>query len=225
MNRCFPLLVLALAAAGGCSKRAADERPAVFPMPAALAGVYDGSFPCANCKEIAATLWLRGDDRFFLRQSIVVESGATESSSYSFGRWHWDETSAEVVLSGRGPDRRLAHLDADRLELRTASPVEHVLVRDAANPPFEDRVQLEGESAVAEGVATFVQCVTGLQLPIAEAGAFKELRRQHRRLNPNRKVALTIVEAHITNVAAGDSTREVLVVDKVVEPIKPGKSC
>jgi hypothetical protein len=225
MNRCFPLIVLVLAAAGGCSKRAADERPVTFPTPDALAGVYDGSFPCANCKEIAATLWLRGDERFFLRQSIVAEGGATESSSYSFGRWHWDETSAELVLSGRGPDRRLARRDAERLELRTSSPVEHLLVRDPSTRPFEDRVQLEGESAVVEGAATFIQCVTGLQLPVAEAGAFKELRRQHRVLNPTRKVALTIVEAHITNVAAGDSTREVLVVDKVVEPIKPGKGC
>jgi hypothetical protein len=224
MNR-FPLLALVIAAAGGCSKRPADEPPATFPMPAAIAGVYDGSFPCANCKEIAASLWVRDDARFFLRQGIVGENGTTESTSYSFGRWHWDETSAEIVLSGRGPDRRLARVDADRLELRTASPVAHLLTRDAAMRPFEDRVQIEGESTITESGATFVQCVTGLELPIADAGAFKELRRQHRRLNPNRRVALTTVEARITSVAAGESALEVLVVDKVVEPIKPGKGC
>jgi hypothetical protein len=225
MNRCLPFLLFVLAAAGGCSKRSADEAPPAVPMPAALPGVYDGTLPCADCKEIAATLWLRGDERFFLRQSIVVDDGTTESSSYSFGRWRWDETAAEIVLSGRGPDRRLARLDADRLELRTASPLQQLLVRDASARPFTDRVQLEGESAVTENGATFVQCVTGLELPIADAGAFKELRRQHRVLNRSGKVALTTLDAHLTSVAAGDSTTEVLVVDRVVEPIKPGKGC
>jgi hypothetical protein len=224
MNRCFPLLALVLAAAG-CSKRDGDEPPAAVPAPVALAGVYDGSFPCANCKEIAASLWLRDDERFFLRQSIVVENGATESSSYSFGRWRWDGTSGQIVLSGRGPDRRLTRVDADRLELRTASAVKHLLARDASVRPFEDRVLIEGESAVSESGATFVQCVTGLELPIADAGALKELRRQHRFLNPNRKVALTTVEGHLTYIVANESRREMLVVDKVLEPIKPGKGC
>jgi hypothetical protein len=225
MNRCFPLLALVLAA-GGCAKHSADEQPTTFPMPAALAGVYDGSFPCGNCKQIAATLWLRDDARFFLRQSFVVESGATESSSYSFGRWSWDETSAEIVLAGRGPERRLGPLDAAHLRMRTPSPVEHVLERNADAPAFADRVQLEGESTVGDkGGATFIQCVTGLELPVAEVGAYKELRRQHRALNPSHKVAFTAVEAHLANVTANGVTREWLVVDKVLASIKPGTGC
>lgn len=214
-----------MAAVGGCSRHSAVEQPTTFPKPAGLTGVYDGSFPCANCKEIAATLWLRDDDRFFLRQSIVLESGAKDSSSYSFGHWSWDESSAEIVLSGRGPERRLAQLDAERLQLRTASAIEHVLARNASAPPFEDRVQLDGESTAATNGVTFVQCVTGLQFRIAEVGAYKELRRQHRTLNPSHKVALTTVEAHLKNVTAGEATREWLVVDKIVDRIKPGKSC
>jgi hypothetical protein len=230
MNRCFPLLApllaLAVALAAGCGRRSADEPPSTFPMPAGLAGVYGGSFPCGNCKHIAATLWLRDDARFFLRQSIVLESGATESSSYSYGRWSWDETSAEIVLAGRGPERRLAPIDSARLELRTASNLQHVLARDADAPAFTDRVQLDGESAVGDkGGASFVQCVTGLEFPVAEVGAYKELRRQHRVLNPRRKVALTSVAAHLANVTANGVTREWLVVDEVLTPIKPGTGC
>jgi len=227
MNRCLPSLslVVLLAAIGGCGGHSAEETPATVPVPANLAGVYDGSFPCADCKEIAATLWLREDDRFFLRQSIVLENGATESSSYSFGRWSWDENSAEIVLSGRGPDRRLTQLDAQRLQLRAASPVDHLLTRNPSAPPFADRVQIDGESSVSESGATFIQCVTGLELPIADTGAYKELRRQHRVLNPRHRVALTTVEAHIATAATGDETHEVLVVDKVVQPIRPGQGC
>ncbi len=225
MNRCTALLAFALAA-GGCGSHSADEQQTTFPMPSNLAGVYGGSLPCGNCKEIAATLWLRGDDRFFWRQSIILETGATESSSYSFGQWRWDENAAEIVLSSRGPERRLAQLDAERLRLRTSSAAENVLARDASAPPFADRVLLEGESAVVDkGGATFVQCDTGLEFPIAESGAYNELRRQHRVLNPRHKVALTTVEAHLANVTAGDATREVLVLDKVVQPIKPGQGC
>ena len=225
MNRCTALLAFALAV-GGCGSHSADEQQTTFPMPSNLAGVYGGSLPCGNCKEIAATLWLRADNRFFLRQSIVLETGATESSSYSFGQWRWDENAAEIVLSSRGPERRLAQLDAERLRLRAASAAENVLARDASAPPFEDRVLLEGESAVVDkGGATFVQCDTGLEFPIAESGAYNELRRQHRVLNPRHKIALTTVEAHLANVTAGDATREVLVLDKVVQPIKPGQGC
>jgi hypothetical protein len=228
MNRCLPLLVIVLAlSASGCSKHSDVETKTTFPMPADLAGVYGGSFPCADCKNIAATLWLRDDTRFFLRQSVILEGGATESSSYSFGRWSWDESSGEIVLAARGPERRLAQLDGEHLRLRTASPVEHVLERDAQAPRFADRVQLDGESTIAlKGGGTFLECATGLQLPIAEVGAYKELRRQNRLLNAVGKMTLTSVEAHIVNVLADDSTRrEVLVVDKVLGPIKLGKGC
>jgi copper homeostasis protein (lipoprotein) len=230
MNRCLPLLALVLVlalSAGGCSKRSDHEQKTPFPMPTDLAGVYGGSFPCADCTSIAATLWLRDDGRFFLRQSLIVDGGVTESSSYSFGHWSWDENSAEIVLAARGPERRLMHVDGEHLQLRTASAVPHVLERDAQAPWFADRVQLDGESTIAaKGGGTFLECATGLQLPIAEVGAYKELRRQNRLLNAVGKMTLTSVEAHIVNVLAEDSTRrEVLVVDKVLATIKPGQGC
>jgi len=227
MQRCLTrLLLLFTAALGGCSG-AHDETPATTPMPATLAGVYSGQLPCSNCSAIAATLWLRRDGRFFLRQrfsddeSAEASAGNEESLRYSLGRWRWDEIKAEAVLSGAGPERRLSVRDDGRLQLRVASPIEHLLARDDAAPRFGDRVTLDGESAVTEKGATFRECLTGLRLPVADAGAYRELRRQHRRMNPRGKVALTTIEGHLV----GESTTgERLVVDRFIT-IKPGRGC
>jgi hypothetical protein len=200
-------------------------------MPAALPGVYAGRFPCSNCGAIAATLWLRADGRFFLRQVLTDDSDDDSASTasgdaptYGLGTWHWDEQAAEAVLTGAGPDRRLAVVDSDRLRLRAASPVEHLLTRDPAAPPFTDHLALDGESGVTEKGAVFKECLTGLQLTVADAGAYRELRRQHQRLNPRGKVTLTQVEGHLATAGDGATTSETLVVDRVIT-LKPGTPC
>jgi hypothetical protein len=220
MSRRRILTILASVVLLGCHRGGPNGPAAVTPLPADLAGVYAASFPCSNCKEIAATLWLRGDERFFLRQTYVGDAGTADDASYAFGLWSWDEHAAEIVLRGHGPDRRLKHLDSDRLEWlgNTASKI--TLDRDPSAPAFADHVVLDGESEVSDHGATFTQCVTGLELEIADAGALKELRRQQRVLNPTHKIALTTVDAHI--VAAGSG--EQLVIDKVLK-LKPGAGC
>jgi hypothetical protein len=225
---CLPLLV---ALVGGCGRDAGDE-PQLTPMPATLAGVYAGEFPCSNCAAIDATLWLRPDGRFFLRQRLEDEPADSESTkapqgpstTYSLGHWQWDEVAAQAVLHGPGPARRLSVRDDDHLQLRVASPVEHVLARDAAAPPFEDRITLDGESTVTENGATFTECLTGLTLGVADAGAYRELRRQHRRMNARGKVALTTIEGHLVTTIDNATTSEQLVVDRFVT-IKPGTGC
>jgi hypothetical protein len=204
----------------GCHRGGSNGPPPVAPLPDDLAGVYTASFPCSNCKEIVGTLWLRADQLFFLRQSYVGGEGGAEDASYAFGHWTWDEHTAEIVLKGRGPDRRLKHLDSDRLDWLGNAGTKTTLRRDPSAPAFVDRLVFDGESAVSDHGATFQQCVTGLELPIADAGAAKELRRQHRVLNPAHKVALTTVEAHIVDSGSGEQ----LVIDKVIK-LKPGAGC
>jgi len=223
MQRFVLIAALLSASLAGCGRKQASDEPAVTPMPPDLAGVYVGSFQCSNCKAISTTLWIRADARFFLRQSYLGDAGTADDASYAFGRWSWDEKSAELVLHGHGPDRRLKRLDGDRLEqvAAAASAAKSVLARDPSSPAFTDRVRLDGESAVAERSATFKQCVTGLELSIAPNESLKELRRLHRVLNPTHKVALTAVDAHFVGGAA---TSEQLVIDKVIA-IKPGSGC
>jgi hypothetical protein len=112
--------------------------------------------------------------------------------------------------------------DDGALQLRVASPVEHVLARDAQAPRFTDRLTLDGESAVTESGATFKECSTGVTFAVADAGVYRELRRQHRRMNARGKVALTTIEGHLTGEEAAASER--LVVDRFIA-IKPGTGC
>jgi hypothetical protein len=219
-----PSIALALIAfvAASCGRDHGADGDATTPAPTTLPGVYAGQLPCSNCTGIGATLWLRDDGRYFYRQSFNGGEGTVGTEmTYALGRWAWDEHAAEVVLRGPGPERRLSTVGGDQLRLRVASPVEHLLARDATSPAFKDRVRFDGESsATKEGVVTFTECLTGLPLRVADAGAFKELRRQHRVMNPRGKVALTTVDAHLAQVASG----EVLVVDRFIA-IKPGTPC
>jgi hypothetical protein len=83
---------------------------------------------------------------------------------------------------------------------------------------------IDGESAVTERGATFKECLTGLQFVVSEAGLYRELRRQHRRMNPKGRVALTTIDGHLVTVTHGSTTSEQLVVDRFVN-IKPGTPC
>src|SRR5262245_47938574 len=220
MRRHRILTILVSAVLLGCHRGGGNAPPAVTPVPDDLPGVYAASFPCSHCKEIAATLWMRADQLFFLRQSYVGDGGTADDASYAFGHWSWDEHAAEIVLYGHGPDRRLKHLGPDRLEWLGNTAAKVTFNRNPSAPAFADHVVLDGESVVGDHGATFTQCVTGLELPIADEGAFKELRRQHRVLNPAHKVALTTVNAHIVDAGSGEQ----LVIDKVIR-LKPGAGC
>lgn len=229
-RRLTAIVVLFAALQGGCDRGAGEKTEARTPMPSGLAGVYAGEFPCSNCARIEATLWLRADGRFFLRQRFVddadTSAGKTPpmpSATYGLGRWSWDDVAAQLVLRGAGPERRLTVRDAEHLELRVTSPTEHILARDRHEPAFTDRITLDGESAVSATGATFKECLTGLELPVVvDAGAYRQLRHYHRTMNARGKVALTVVEGHL--VPGGSTSSERLVVDAFIS-IKPGTGC
>jgi hypothetical protein len=198
-----------------------DAVEAPTPAPPDLPGFYSGSFPCGNCDSIDASLWLRTDGRFFMRQKYVGgDPTGNDDRTYSLGRWRWDEHTAAVVLQGAGPERRLVPDGGRRLRMQTASPLPHVLSHEAAAPAFGDRVRIDGDSVISEHAAAFTECLTGLRLDVVDTKAYKDLRRQHRLLNSRGAPALTTVEAHLTLVGG----REWLVVDKLIN-LKPGAHC
>jgi hypothetical protein len=224
----LPSIVALAAVLTGCGRDSAPTVEPRTPMPATLAGVYGGELPCSNCAAIDATLWLRPDGRFFFRQQLrdtaAPPSAQGPPTTYGLGLWFWDEHTAEAVLRGAGPERRLTVPDGQHLQLQVPAPIDHVLARDEDAPTFGDKVTLDGESAVTEDGATFKECLTGLALRVIDAGAYRELRRQHRRMNPRGKIALTTVEAHLVTAGTGATTSERLVVDRFIT-MKPGRGC
>jgi hypothetical protein len=206
------------------------SRLELAPMPDDLPGVYGGEFPCPICDGIAATLWLRQDYRFFLKQTYLGgEPRArdpleiTQTRAYTLGRWRWDEQAAQIVLEAPGQPR-LSRIDEQSLKLLSASPAEHLLTRDAAAPPFSDRVRLDGESAIVDGNGVFKECLTGLSVPIVKNSAFSALRKQHRILNAHDQITRTEIEGRFILVNLNDVITEMLVVDHVVK-LLPGTGC
>jgi hypothetical protein len=231
MPRPLPLwIALSATLLGGCGRDSGEAADLRTPQPPTLPGVYSGAWPCSNCAAIAATLWLRPDGTFFLRQQFADEetadapSARSPDATYGLGRWHWDEQRAEAVLRGAGPERRFAIVDDRRIELQVAAPTLHALIRNDDARAFEDRIMLDGESTVTEQGASFRECLTGTTFAIADAGAYRELRRQHRRMNPRGRIALTTVEGRLVTVAEESTTIERLVVDRFIT-MKPGTGC
>ncbi len=98
-------------------------------------------------------------------------------------------------------------------------------MRDAGEPRFEDRVTLDGESAVSENGATFTECLTGLTFPVADAGAYARAPAPAPAHEPARQGrADDRRRATSSPPATRPTTSERLVVDAFVT-IKPGTGC
>jgi hypothetical protein len=205
---------LTLAACGGSDS---DNEPAPAVDVSALVGVYSGVFPCENCPGIDARLWLRPDGAFFMRQDHRATEGADVERTHSLGRWAWDAGAGELVLRGRGPERRFHYVDGT-LQM-AVSGLPHVLERDAAAQPFTDRARFEGQYESSVGVGTLRDCVTGLQLAVNDDTGGRNLRRRHRAVSPANRAAWVQVEAHLVYERG-----EALAIDRLIA-IRPGQEC
>ena len=225
VRACVSGLLISIAALSACTNRDELRADDPTPMPAGLVGTYTGRFPCGNCAAIETTLWLRADARFILHQRYIPETpddGAMQSSA--LGRWMWDGATAELVLSTSGPQRRLRVADSDRLVLETASPVAHELVRDPLAPDYPQDIRLNGIAVVTGATATFKECLSELELDVAQDRAFGELRRQHRAFSPHGQPALTAAQGRLHRITGETGAREVWVLERILS-VNPNKAC
>lgn len=160
----------------GCgAKEAESPRPGGAAAP--RAGVYSGTFPCADCAGIVMTLWLRADGSFFSRRSYMA-GDAPRLDAYNSGLWRAERGGGRVVLDGAGPDQVLTRADAHRLELETHSPIAHVLFEADEGHAFADRFPLEAVVERRGGAYVATHCPTGLVAPLGGGADLPAFRRQ-----------------------------------------------
>src|SRR6056297_430305 len=209
-------VVLSIAACGGSGDTPHDGGSATVPAP--QTGLWQGTFPCADCPGIEVSLWLRPDGAFFLRQQYLAESGDAERY-YGIGRWAWDEDEALLRLRSGGPERVFARPQAGLLAMRLASDLPHRLALQGDPVPFTDTVDLEGEYVAASGTRRFRECRSGLTWPVERQGDYRRLEHQYGRV-PRAEQALVKVRGHLRPAENG----ETLVIEELVQ-LQPGRGC
>ena len=151
-----------------------------------LAGRYTGVFPCADCPGIAYRLDLFDDGAYFLRATYL---GRAAGERDRIGRWVLATDGRTLVLA----DRRetVLYLEAiapgvleklDSAGLPIVAAHHHQLRRDPALAPIEPRTAMRGTFHYLADAALFVDCASGLRLPVALEGAYVELERAYLRL-------------------------------------------
>jgi hypothetical protein len=217
------LILGALAGALGACGGAEPERAAASAFePPPLPGVYAGTFPCANCLGIDTRLWLRADQRFFIRQHYREETDDPAPDAYGLGRWSWDTAKGHLVLSGAGPVRTFARDGASGLKLLTSSEIEHRLEREPVTSDFTDLFRFEGIVVASGDSASLAECLTGLTAPIEHAGAYRSFIREYRSLIGYDQPALVAVEGRFNWGENG--LPESIVLAEVIT-VKPDRNC
>ena len=187
-----------------------------------LPGVYAGTFPCQNCPGIRATLWLRPDGRYFLRQRYLEDAESDAMTSYSLGRWRWIPDDTVLELQGAGPGRTFTYPDRDTLLMRTGSDLEHRLSRQSAAPDFTSTIAMTGMMKTTGGGASFTECRTGLTAPVEGNRELTRFRQQYRRAEARGRPAYVELEGRFA--WSPDGSLQSFVIERFIT-VKEGQSC
>lgn len=235
------VLVLALALTlAGCAP-AKDESPpaaspSLAPVESRVSGplgspvTFAGTLPCADCAGIETTLTLRADGVYVLRERYLGKPPGESNPRVDWGRYEQDGAAGRLVLRGGAEapifyrpkdDGNLRKLGIDGAEFDAALPYD--LARQAEVVAIEDPVRLVGEYRSDGGRDYFRECLTGLELPIAETGDAAALEAAANAPHPEATALMASIRGHI-GVPEGAGGEEFLIVDRF-ERITPGTGC
>jgi hypothetical protein len=219
LNRlCISLGLLLI---GACSDDV--EAPATTTLnEAVLPGIYAGVFPCDVCAGIDASLWLRADHRFFLRQRYLADGNNEAKSVYSFGRWIARAGESAIELNGEGPRRIFDSVDTETLLMRTASPLEHRLGRQPETTDFTETIRMAGVMQMPASGPSFSECLTGYVVPVSQQGDFARFRHQYRSVVGRGKPAFVEFDGRFT--WSDEHALQALIIDRFLT-IKVDGSC
>jgi copper homeostasis protein (lipoprotein) len=146
--------------------------PGSIAAPVTAPATYVGDLPCADCPGIRHTLELHADGTYFLRRQYLDKG--SKAVRDSVGRWNVSADERSLTLSsGRSTTDVYGIQDPDTLRIRDRQGNEIAttqnldLKRDENAEPLEPRAMMIGMYSRMADSALFIECATGLRLPVA----------------------------------------------------------
>lgn len=184
---------------------------------------WSGRIPCADCEYIETAVTLYPDGEFRSQGIYHGARGIGDTVFTDFGRW--SHTAGGTRLSVRGsadvpgqfvvaPDGALRMLDPDGNEIR--SQLNYTL--NAVEPMVQvmHPTRLTGAFAMASTGATFTECGSGLQYPVASTGAYAAVAAAYRQSGVASSIPVPVrVRAHLEDGPSGGSADRTIVIDSL----------
>lgn len=191
---------------------------------------YLGVLPCADCPGIHYEIDLLPSGVYYQRMTYAERDIQVDS----IGRWLISGQPRQLVLRDGGvqPERfailndsTLRMLDGEGHEI--ADGLNYDLSRSASFNPTEPFGEFNGLYRQQGDESRFVECVTGLSLPVLVAGSQIDLAQAHERARKQLEEPVPIrVEGMISQRISGKSpiAQPTLVINRIVK-VSPGSSC
>lgn len=215
------LILAATVLIGGCGK-SSDDMSSGDSYDPSLPGVYSGTFPCRNCPGIETTLWLRPDQRFFIRQRYPEDGDSKEATTFNLGRWSLIADGRVLDLRGAGPVRSFTRSDRDTLIMRGDSKIEHRLSRERAAREFTSTIAMSGMMSIRGDGASFRECLTGLSAVVEKGGDYTRFQRQYRSTKSRGKPAFVEFEGRF--IWLGDGSLKSVAIERF-KTVREGRTC
>lgn len=147
-----------------------------MPSSANLPATFAGTLPCASCEGIETRITFQADNTYFMTQTYLGQEGPNRAND--LGRWVMSKHGNIAVLKGQRGDVRYFKMDAPDIlhmldiEGRTIhSKLNYTLRRATPPDPIDVRLfPLNGEYQYLADAGLFKECVSGLVLPVIQAG-------------------------------------------------------
>ena len=216
------------ASAGGAAGGAPELRALAAPAS------WEGNLPCADCAGITARLTLHPDGRFESESAYRGTGGLGDTVFADFGRWFVADDRSRIELRGSADVPTSYGVEPDgRLQLRdvAGNPITSTLDYSLRPLPaplvLAHPARLVGAIAHLADAPAFVECGSGLPLPVAMIAAWPEVEQAYRAAGVRAGAPLPMrLRAHVEAraVVDGDTLVPTVVIDSLVRA-EPAATC
>ena len=198
----------------------------------ALPATFAGDLPCADCPGIRYQLDLLPDGAFFLRRTylgrapdnVVDDIGSFLIAAAGRRLVLWAGPEAPIQLALRDPDT-LRLLDLEGQEI--VSELNYDLTRQAGLAPLEPRRALRGMYSYMADAGRFTECLTRLDLPVAQEADNAALERAYlaARRQPGEALLVTLEGQIAARPRMEGTGTELALVPERLTGVWPGETC